>query len=550
MEHDGMDQDYFDRLFTEVQASCSSPRPKHVSLFRGLLPAPTESQQPWQQRQQQQQTYAVRHNPTSQRAANPDQPERVPDICCECSDGFEAAFVQVKKEGQNQGRWFYTCGRRTPGTRCKFFKFHDAALESAFDRLAPQQRDVLVHEAAYLGQCDLRPALLAMDLLDDAIDHGLLTFDEVSLWYKGYKSLCDMATKRKEPVPGQDPAAAAVAVVKKEQSKPSAATKVGMRLPSPPLPVSQLPEGMIQPMPAAFEKWPPPPLDPPRSLLPMTVTTTSLAIASVALAFRTKGWLVYTASPFEMTTQRVCLSLNQAPPYGQRQRLWMEPPARFPPSPHLSATLDSSLGTTPCYWLQVRAPSSLGKTPGESLESEADMILLERLSVDASTGAAQGTGTFAVVRQRLLRRFVDSVINATSEADCPEELSALVQRNRPLRMSKHLYHPSERYVLIDADLLETYVDPDCASVPALVTLIDLPGRIKEAYLKSSEQVMTLSRQASSSTQLTKVVRSSMASVVFKQNLDEDETDDPRDDTSLLKPKTETQDDDVMVVVQL
>ncbi|KAG7293345.1 hypothetical protein NEMBOFW57_003393 [Staphylotrichum longicolle] len=45
---------------------------------------------------------------------------------CACDPPQQAAFLQVKKEGANKGRWFYTCPKPREA-QCRFFLFEDAA---------------------------------------------------------------------------------------------------------------------------------------------------------------------------------------------------------------------------------------------------------------------------------------------------------------------------------------------------------------------------------------------------------------------------------------
>lgn len=52
------------------------------------------------------------------------------DTVCDC--GLPAVKRQVKKAGQNQGKWFYVCPKTmNDQTKCEYFKFVDAVLPKA-----------------------------------------------------------------------------------------------------------------------------------------------------------------------------------------------------------------------------------------------------------------------------------------------------------------------------------------------------------------------------------------------------------------------------------
>ncbi|KAL2144775.1 hypothetical protein VTI28DRAFT_8537 [Corynascus sepedonium] len=67
---------------------------------------------------------------------------------CACEPALHAAFLQVKKEGNNKGRWFYTC-QKPRGEQCGFFMWENVAKAreqsarneaSVFNRPPPAQQ--------------------------------------------------------------------------------------------------------------------------------------------------------------------------------------------------------------------------------------------------------------------------------------------------------------------------------------------------------------------------------------------------------------------------
>ncbi|KAK4042421.1 hypothetical protein C8A01DRAFT_33492 [Parachaetomium inaequale] len=72
---------------------------------------------------------------------------------CACSPPVQASFLQVKKAGNNKGRWFYTCPKPRE-EQCRFFIFEDAALvreKAVLDRERGKRAQVQEQEQEQAG---------------------------------------------------------------------------------------------------------------------------------------------------------------------------------------------------------------------------------------------------------------------------------------------------------------------------------------------------------------------------------------------------------------
>ncbi|KAL8277908.1 hypothetical protein RQP46_009727 [Phenoliferia psychrophenolica] len=59
---------------------------------------------------------------------------------CKCSPPKVAILLETKKEGPNQGRWFYKCAAKSSSDQCKFFEWQDQSSSQSQSQSASTSR--------------------------------------------------------------------------------------------------------------------------------------------------------------------------------------------------------------------------------------------------------------------------------------------------------------------------------------------------------------------------------------------------------------------------